>query len=148
VGVARDTETAVRAVWRTLDPALRRDVDDAVASGRLVAHPSLATVAVWRSLRLRAQWRLALAATLLPGAALAVLFPGPLTLTATGVALLVPAWRLHVLHRAIDLNCVLANRAPQLTDRTTRSASELARHLALRSALRRMNGSDLGPDAE
>src|SRR5688572_24017519 len=70
--MSRDTELSVRAVWRTLDADLQRDVDDAVARGFAAPHSALGTVALWRALRLRRQWVVALVLTTLGIAAAAL----------------------------------------------------------------------------
>lgn len=155
--MARDTEHSVRSVWRTLDDALQRSVDDEVARGIAVSHPALGTVALWRALRLRRQWVAALVLTPLvaAGAALGVFLGAsvdaetllrtavsPPMLVLLAVTVGVPASRLWVLRRAIALNCDVALAAPQLTDRTSRADSELSRHLALRAAQARIQSGD------
>jgi hypothetical protein len=155
--MARDTEHSVRAVWRTLDEDLQRSVDDEVARGEAVSHPALGTVALWRALRLRRQWAAALVLTPLAMAstALGLLLGAGVegatllrtALSAPSLLLLavtvgVPAHRLWVVRRAITRNCDVALAAPQLTDRTSRAASELSRHLAIRAAQARIQGGD------
>jgi hypothetical protein len=155
--MSRDTELSVRAVWRTLDVDLQREVDDAVARGVAAQHSALGTVALWRALRLRRQWVGALVLTPLTLVAclLAVAMGGasdteamlrtalsPFTLLALVCAVAVPVRRLYVVRRAIHANCDLALAGPQLTDRSSRAASELSRHLALRAAQARIQGGD------
>ena len=155
--MSRDTELSVRAVWRTLDVALQRDVDDAVARGVAAPHSALGTVALWRALRLRRQWTAALVLTPLAvaAAALAVVLGAgtdsaavlraalsPVTIATIVAAISVPVRRLFVVRRAVHANCDLALAGPQLTDRSSRAASELSRHLAMRAAQARIQGGD------
>ena len=153
--MSRHTEHSVRAAWRTLDPAVRREIDDDVAAGHATSHAALGTIALWRALRLRRHWSLALVLTPLTlAAAVTPLLLGgnreavvatlrsPATAALVLTALAIPVRRLWVLRRAVAANCDVALSGPQLTDRSSRAASELSRHLALRAAKARIQGSD------
>lgn len=125
-----------RTVWCALDGAAREEIDAAVAAGVPVPEAALAAVGVWRALRRRRDWRVAL--WLSSAAVTAAAFLVPARGTALLVALLgLPVWRLLLLRRGIDVNAGLAVRVPQRGTPPGRPAtSELRRHLAARASRR------------